>query len=198
MCLPFFFIIPTPRGLKLIVYTCKPNWLIIYIKHIVARLKCWRREWSIALCVACVSESMRTGRLCVLCRRTWESPGADLGPWVQEQMVDKVDQGIKAGEMARLSVTDGWDCGTVPWGLGRDLFFFHFSFHHRFIPQYPQAPGQGKSLHITRFSSIVFVCVNTKRGLCFLQSGLAIAAVFGSSRCIYFYFILGYFVTFFI
>lgn len=47
---PFFLIIPTPRGLKFIMYTCKPNWLR-YIKPIVARLKCWRREWSIALSV---------------------------------------------------------------------------------------------------------------------------------------------------
>lgn len=65
--------------------------------------------------VACVSEYEDRQGVCVRCRRTWESPGADLGPWVlQEQMVDKVDQGIKAGETARLSVTDGWDCGTVP------------------------------------------------------------------------------------
>lgn len=148
-------------------------------------------------CVACVSESMRTGSLCVLCRRTWESPGADLGPWVlQEQMVDKVDQGIKAGETVRLSVTDGWDCGTVPWGLGRDLFF-SISLSITDLSLNIHKPLGRASPCTSRVSLPSCVCVNTKHGLCFLQSRLAIAAIFGSSRCIYFN-LKGYFVTCFI
>lgn len=146
---------------------------------------------------------MRTGRLCVLCRRTWESPGADLGPWVlQEQMVDKVDQGIKAGETARLSVTDGWDCGTVPWGLGRDLSFplFYISLSITDLSLNIHKPLGRASPCTSHVSLPSCVCVNTKHGLWFLQSRLAIYAIFGSSRCIlfYFYFVLGYFVSYFI
>lgn len=117
--------------------------------------------------MSCKSQSWKADRVCAFCRWTWESPGADLGLCVpQEQMVDKVDLGIKTGETTCLSVTDGWDCGTVPWGLGKDLSFLFSSYFSLFLSvdththpllPFPRSPRAGQVIAHNTF----LFCLNT-------------------------------------
>lgn len=144
--------------------------------------------------VACVSESMR----CVCAAGGPERAQGLI--WVPEffksrWLIKLIRELKRVRRRACQSQMDGIvglslrvQAGTPP------SLFFHFplSFHNRFIPQYSQTPGQGKSSHITRF---LFhrVCVNTKRGLCLFQSRPAISAVFGhyfKLFCFVFYFII--------
>lgn len=60
--------------------------------------------------------------------------GKELGPRVSsEQMVDKVDAGIKVSETEDVSVADGWNCVIISGGEGRGsgLFFFFSAMHTR-------------------------------------------------------------------